>query len=174
MVRPAATPEEVLRDEVPLVKYLWNLSFDGGSRRLSLRPVCVTEKKHGGWTKGRELSLEAFLSSPRNDWSEVEYSIAALFQGPFDYIAALRVLKGKGCLLLEREPAEFFDKQLEIYVEEEGTGLRVTSSASREHQLEAGSNKQTARMVLVNGGVLAMCEIRRRVTAYRCLTMHLS
>ena len=167
LVKPAATPMEVLQEEVPRAKYLWNLSFDAGSRRLSLRPVYVTEKKNGGWTKGRELSLESFISSSRNDWTKLEYSIAALFQGPFDYLAALRLLKGTDYLLLEREPAEFVEKQLELHVEDEGGGLRLTLSALRERALDGGDGKLTSQMVMIEGGVLVLSEVHGRVTAYR-------
>ena len=166
-VQPAATPLEVLQEEVPRVKYLWNLTFDTASRRLSLRPVSMTEKKNGGWTKGREITLESFISSSRSDWTGLEYSIAGLFQGPFNYPAALRLLRGSGCLLLDREPAEFVEKQLELYVADEGAGLRLTISAFRDHQSESGDGKLTAELVLIDGGLLALSRLHGRITLYR-------
>ena len=125
------SPESFLAEETPRTKYLWNLSWDTGARRLQLRPVILTEKKNGGWSKGRELSLENFFSAPRDGWSELDRSIGDLFRAPLDYIEALQLLRGTDCFLLDREPAVIEELPLELFVEEVEQGLRITSSAVR-------------------------------------------
>lgn len=162
---PVKSPVDVLVDESARTKYLWNLEWDFVLRRLQLRPVLLNEKKTGGWTKGRELTLEVFLSGPRDAWSELDGSLANLFRTHFDYADALRLLAGSDCFLLNREPAVIEEQQLELFVEEEEEGLRVTSSALRA-QIEVGG-PMDGQLVLTNSATLLLAWKRGRVVIFR-------
>ena len=150
----ARSPVEVLADESSRVRYLWNLEWDASQRRLELRPLLSTEKKSGGWTKGRELTLENFMGSSRDGWTELERSIGDLLYSGLDYGEALRLLQGTDRFLVHREPAVIEDRPFELFVEEEERGLRITNSATLA-LLEAGGTG-TARMVSVNRAVIML------------------
>jgi len=160
------SPESFLAEETPRTKYLWNLSWDPGARRLQLRPILLTEKKNGGWSKGRELSLENFLSAPRDGWSDLDRSIGDLFRAPLDYTEALQLLRGTDCFLLDREPAVIEELPLELFVEEVEQGLRITSSAVRAFQQAGGP--ATAQLVSISRSVLLL-DLRpaRKVVIFR-------
>jgi superfamily II DNA or RNA helicase len=164
--QPRRSPMDLMSGDAPQTRYFWNLTWEASSRRLSLRPVQTTEKKTGGWTRGRELTLESFLTGPRDGWTELEQGLEALFRTDFDFFAALRLLKDSDRFWVEREPGIFEEKQLELFVtEEEHGGLRVLSSAVRDHLEQDGVVR--AVLVGVPGGILALAHGSPRVTAYR-------
>ncbi len=58
-----AAHTEVTVEEKPQTRYVWNLAEDGyyGSSRLF---PCIQQEKKGGWTKGKESTIEAFSKRP--------------------------------------------------------------------------------------------------------------
>lgn len=169
---PTKSPEDLLTDDAARTRYQWNLEWDAGMRRLQLRPVILTEKKAGGWSKGREQTLETFLCSSRDAWSALDRSLADMLRTQFDYADALRLLQGTDSFLLHREPAVIEDKLLEVFVEEEEQGLRITTSAVRE--LIAVGGVSVGQLISTGSALLLIAPKRCRVVIFRAPQMAIS
>ncbi|MEI2811243.1 MAG: hypothetical protein V9F00_13895 [Nocardioides sp.] len=94
------------------------------------------EKKNGGWTKGKETTLDAFLKSSREEWTAVDRQLAELIRQErwqtltLELADALRVLAGSDQFTLDREPCELEARPLEIVVREVEGGLSLSTSAT--------------------------------------------
>ena len=122
--------------EKPLTRFVWDVTIDKYYKSVELRPCLQQEKKNGGWTKGKECTLEAFLKSSRDQWSGIDHQLAELikqdrWQTPTIEIAdALRVLAGTDQFTVDREACELVLKPLEIIVDEVEGGFRLSTSAT--------------------------------------------
>lgn len=132
----ASTIEETAIIDKPLTRFVWNIKVDGHYKSLQLGPCQQQEKKNGGWTKGKETTLEAFLKSPRDQWTAVDQQMAEIikqdrWQSPTLELAdALRILTGTDQFTFDREPCELESRPLEIVVQEVEGGLRLSTSAT--------------------------------------------
>ncbi|MDA1229882.1 MAG: DEAD/DEAH box helicase [Planctomycetota bacterium] len=132
----ASTIEGTAVIDKPLTRFVWNIRLDGHYKSIHLGPCLQQEKKNGGWTKGKETTLEAFLKSPRDQWTAVDQQIAEFikqdrWQSPTLELAdALRILAGTDQFTFDREPCELESRPLEIVVQEVEGGLRLSTSAT--------------------------------------------
>jgi len=122
--------------EKPLTRYVWNLKFDSNYKSSQLGPCQQQEKKNGGWTKGKESTLEAFLKSPRDQWTAIDHQLAEIikqdrWQSPTIELAeALRILTGSDQFTYDRDDCKLESRPLEIIVQEVEGGLRLSTSAT--------------------------------------------
>lgn len=123
-------------DPQTLTRFVWDLQIDKRLQTATLKPCLQQEKKSGGWTKGRETSLESFLKSPRDQWTETDQQIAdrirhERWQTPVLGLAeALPVLVGSDQFSMDREPASLSSVPLEIIAHESEGGLLLSTSAT--------------------------------------------
>ena len=123
-------------EEKPQTRFVWDIDFDPYYKTVSLKPCLQTEKKNGGWTKGKESSIEAFLKSPRDHWTGVDHQLAALvkqerWQVPtIEMAEALKALAGTDQFSYDREPCDLVMRPLEIIVEEVDGGLQLSTNAT--------------------------------------------
>jgi superfamily II DNA or RNA helicase len=122
--------------EKPLTRFVWDVTVDHYYKTVHLKPCLQQEKKNGGWTKGKETTLESFLKSSREQWSAIDQQLAELvkqerWQTPTLELAdALRVLAGSDQFTFDRDPCELESRPLEIVVQEVEGGLRLSTSAT--------------------------------------------
>jgi superfamily II DNA or RNA helicase len=120
----------------PLMRFVWNVKLDGYYKSISLQPCLQQEKKNGGWTKGKETTLEAFLKSSRDQWTSVDHQLSEIikqdrWQSPsIDLAEALRILAGSDQFTFDRDDCELVSRPLEIIVREVEGGLQLSTSAS--------------------------------------------
>ena len=122
--------------EKPLTRFVWDIKIDRYYKSVHLGPCLQQEKKNGGWTKGKESTLEAFLKSSRDQWTAIDLQLAELikqerWQTPTLELAdALKILAGSDQFTFDREPCELETRPLEIIVQEVEGGLRLSTSAT--------------------------------------------
>ncbi len=122
--------------EKPLTRFVWDIKIDRYYKSVHLGPCLQQEKKSGGWTKGKESTLEAFLKSSRDQWTAIDLQLAELikqerWQTPTLELAdALKILAGSDQFTFDREPCELETRPLEIIVQEVEGGLRLSTSAT--------------------------------------------
>jgi hypothetical protein len=106
----------------PLSRFVWDVRFDRYYKTAQVCPCVQQEKKNGGWTKGKETTLDAFLKSSREEWTAVDRQLAELIRQErwqtltLELADALRVLAGSDQFTLDREPCELEARPLEIVV----------------------------------------------------------
>jgi superfamily II DNA or RNA helicase len=120
----------------PLSRFVWDVRFDRYYKTAQVCPCVQQEKKNGGWTKGKETTLDAFLKSSREEWTAVDRQLAELIRQErwqtltLELADALRVLAGSDQFTLDREPCELEARPLEIVVREVEGGLSLSTSAT--------------------------------------------
>jgi superfamily II DNA or RNA helicase len=160
--------ESPAESEKPLSRYVWDVSTDHYSGSLDVNPCLQVEKKNGGWTKGRECSLETFLQSNRENWTDADQRIVSLirqerWQNPTISLPdLLRVLAGTDQFFFEREAFELSVAPLEIIVSETEEGLRLSTSAT-DLAAQASGNAQILDAVR---GVLAVLPDQKRAVFF--------
>ncbi len=123
-------------EDKPLTRYVWDLSIDDYYRTVTLRPCQQQEKKNGGWTKGKEGTIESFQKAPRDQWTSMDHQLSELvtqerYQSPtIDLADALKILAGSDRFTYDREPCDLVMKPLEIIVQEVEGGLQLSTSAT--------------------------------------------
>ena len=154
----------------PLTRFVWDAKFDNFYKTVHLRPCLQQEKKNGGWTKGKESTLEAFLKSSREQWTQIDHQLAEQirqdrWQAPtIDLAEALRVLSGSDQFTFDREPFDLVMKPLEIVVEEVEGGYRLSTSAT--DLLNLQSDKSGSTIADAGRGVLVVQPDQRRVVYF--------
>ncbi len=134
LVTPTADETSVM--DKPLMRFVWNVKLDGHYKSMLLQPCQQQEKKNGGWTKGKETTLEAFMKSPRDQWTSVDHQLSEIikqdrWQSPsIDLAEALRILAGSDQFTFDRDDCELVSRPLEIIVREVEGGLQLSTSAS--------------------------------------------
>lgn len=163
-------PEDVAAAEKPLTRFVWDARIDNYYNAVQLRPCLQQEKKNGGWTKGKESTLDAFLKSSREQWTAVDHQLAEQitqdrWQAPtIDLAEALRILAGSEQFTFDREPFELVMKPLEIVVEEVESGFRLSTSAT--DMVSQQPEKSNAVMVDAQRGVLVIQKELQRVVYF--------
>ena len=165
-----AVQAEVTVEEKPQTRYVWNLAEDGyyGSSRLF---PCIQQEKKGGWTKGKESSVEAFLKAARSNWSPIDHQLADLvkqerWQPPTIEVAeGLRVLAGTDLFCYDREPCALKMEPLQILVNESDQGLKLSTSVGDyvSRQRDVGAVK----LLNVSRGVLVYVEALKEAVYFR-------
>lgn len=123
-------------EEKPVTRYVWDVSVDTHYRTVNFRPVLQQEKKNGGWTKGKESSLESFLKSLRDYWTGIDHQLAEMvkqerWQSPqIELSDALRILAGSDQFTFDRGAFDLQMRPLEIIVSEIEGGLQLSTSAT--------------------------------------------
>ncbi|MFN9719162.1 MAG: DEAD/DEAH box helicase [Planctomycetota bacterium] len=131
--------------EKPLQRFVWDLSCDNFGDYV-LRPCLQQEKKTGGWTKGREYALEAFLDSAQEHWSIIDRQVAELIHPErwsgmkLNSAEAMKLLVGSDQFTHNREPFRLSMQPLEIIVTEAEGGLRLSTNASDLVREQPGRN----------------------------------
>ena len=158
--------EDAAAVEKPLTRFVWDVTVDHYYKTVHLKPCLQQEKKNGGWTKGKETTLEAFLKSSREQWTAIDQQLAELvkqerWQTPTLELAdALRVLAGSDQFTFDRDPCELESHPLEIVVLEVEGGLRLSTSAT---DLLAAQTEGTQTLIVdAKRGVLVVLQERRR------------
>lgn len=165
-----AVQAEVTVEEKPQTRYIWNLAEDGyyGSSRLF---PCIQQEKKGGWTKGKESSVEAFLKSARSNWSPIDHQLADLvkqerWQPPTIEVAeGLRVLAGTDLFCYDREPCALSMEPLQILVKESDQGFQLATSIS-DYVTRLG-NVGNIKLLNVSRGVLVYIEALKTAVYFR-------
>jgi len=160
-----ATVEDISEVDKPLTRFVWDISVDTYYKTANLKPCLQQEKKNGGWTKGKETTLEAFLKSSRDQWTTIDQQLADLvkqerWQLPTLELAdAMRVLAGSDQITFDRDPCELESRPLEIIVQEVEGGLRLSTSAT--DLLAAQQDGASNLIVDAKRGVLVVLTERR-------------
>jgi len=153
-------------EEKPITRLIWDLSIDRYSRSVSLTPCLRSEKKTGGWTKGKEGTIEAFLKSARDQWTSLDHSMAEMatqdrWRTPtIELSAALKALAGSDQFSWNREVFELVTTPLEIIVREVDGGLLLSTNAN--DFLSALPPGTSSELVNVTRGVLAIVTAQKR------------
>lgn len=133
-------------------------------------PLFATGKKNGGWTKGKESTLEAFLKSSREQWTAIDQQLAELikqerWQTPTLELAdALKILAGSDQVTFDREPCELETRPLEIIVQEVAGGLRLSTSAT--DMMSAQPEGSTAFFADASRGILIVLQQQGRAVYF--------
>ena len=157
-------------EEKPLSRFVWDISVDPYYRTVSLKPCLQTEKKNGGWTKGKESTIEAFVKSPRDHWTGVDHQLADLvkqerWQSPtIELSEALRALAGSEQFSFDRDQLELVMKPLEIIVAEVDGGLQLSTNAT-DFVLELPAGTQS-HLINANRGMLIIVPERRQAVYF--------
>ena len=158
--------EDAVTVDKPLTRFVWDVTVDHYYKTVHLKPCLQLEKKNGGWTKGKETTLESFLKSSREQWTAIDQQLAELvkqerWQTPTLELAdALRVLAGSDQFTFDRDPCELESKPLEIVVLEVEGGLRLSTSAT---DLLAAQPEGTTKLIAdAKQGVLVVLQEQRR------------
>ena len=154
----------------PLTRFVWDVKLDRYYKSVHLSPCLQQEKKNGGWTKGKESTLEAFLKSSREQWTAIDQQLAELikqerWQTPTLELAdALKILAGSDQVTFDREPCELETRPLEIIVQEVAGGLRLSTSAT--DMMSAQPEGSTAFFADASRGVLIVLQEQGRAVYF--------
>ena len=160
--------------QAPLLRYGWNLSWKPELKQASaaLLPVEMQERKNGGWTKGRELSLDSFLGTDEANWSELDRKIASKINTSSSWqptslsvLEALELLADSDSFLLNKEPASISLEPLELFVNEVPDGFRLETTATRLLSAHPGAGQ--VQIGSTNRAVLIVLPSERRVVALK-------
>lgn len=160
--------------QTPLLRYGWNLSWKPELKQASaaLLPVEMQERKNGGWTKGRELSLDSFLGTDEANWSELDRKIASKINTSSSWqptslsvLEALELLADSDSFLLNKEPASISLEPLELFVNEVPDGFRLETTATRLLSAHPGAGQ--VQIGSTNRAVLIVLPSERRVVALK-------
>ncbi len=158
--------EDAVTVDKPLTRFVWDVTVDHYYKTVHVKPCLQLEKKNGGWTKGKETTLESFLKSSREQWTAIDQQLAELvkqerWQTPTLELAdALRVLAGSDQFTFDRDPCELESNPLEIVVLEVEGGLRLSTSAT---DLLAAQPEGTTKLIAdAKQGVLVVLQEQRR------------
>ncbi len=158
-------------DEKPVTRFVWDLSLDTYYKTVSLKPCLQTEKKSGGWTKGKESSIEAFLKSPRDYWTGLDHQLADMVKQErwsvptIELSDALRVLAGSDQFSFDRDSTDLSLQSLEIIVREVEGGLQLSTNATDFiNSITPGTQKL---LVSANRGVLVIIQERRQAIYFK-------
>ena len=157
-------------DDKPMTRFIWDVSIDTYYKSVSLTPCLQSEKKNGGWTKGKESTIESFLKSPRDHWTGLDHRLADLvrqerWQVPtIELSDALRILAGSHQFSFDREMVDLEMKPLEIVVREVGSGLQLSTNAT-DFMLELTPDT-LSHLISANRGVLIVVPERRQAIYY--------
>jgi superfamily II DNA or RNA helicase len=165
-----AVQAEVTVEEKPQTRYVWNLAEDGYYGSSSLFP-CIQQEKKGGWTKGKESSIEAFLKAARSNWSPIDHQLADLvkqerWQPPTIEVAeGLRVLAGTDVFCYDREPCALKMEPLQILVIESEQGLQLSTSVG-DYVTRLGKIGEI-KLLNVSRGVLVYVQALKEAVYFR-------
>ncbi len=160
--------DDVAAVDKPLTRFVWDVTVDHYYKTVHLKPCLQQEKKNGGWTKGKETTLEFFLKSSREQWTAIDQQLAELvkqerWQTPTLELAdALRVLAGSDQFTFDRDPCALESQPLEIVVQEVEGGLRLSTSAT-DLLLAQPEGSQTLIADAKRGVLIVLREQRRAV-----------
>ena len=156
--------------EKPLTRFAWDVKLDRYYKSVHLGPCLQQEKKNGGWTKGKESTLEAFLKSSRDQWTAIDQQLAELikqerWQTPTLELAdALRILAGSDQFTYDRDHCELETRPLEIIVQEVEGGLRLSTSAT--DLMSAQPEGSQSFFADAKRGVLVVLQEQRRAVYF--------
>ncbi|MEQ9408499.1 MAG: DEAD/DEAH box helicase [Fuerstiella sp.] len=158
--------------DVPdIERVAWNLSVNTayGHTDVSLKPIRQKQKKNGGWTKGREISLQGFMEMPRHCWSEADRALESRTQRlqwypnyQLSLKDALPALAGSDSFLLDKEPAELNVSTFEISVIDIEGGWRLSTSVLRIP--ESWGEVDSSLIITAEDGAVVVCRKLSRVT----------
>ena len=168
LATPASDEASVI--DKPLMRFVWSIKIDGHYKSIVLQPCQQQEKKNGGWTKGKESTVEAFLKSPRDQWTSVDHQLSEIikqdrWQTPsIDIAEALRILAGSDQFAFDREDCELVSRPLEIIVREVEGGLQLSTSAS--DLVNAQPAESQAIFADAKRGVLVVLQEKRQAVYF--------
>lgn len=163
-------PESTTAADEQLTRFVWDARCAPGSNRVQLQAIIQQARKTGGWTKGRESSVDSFLHAPREVWSAVDQQLASCvqverWQPPRLYVHdALRCLAGSDQFTYERQPFELSQQPLELIVREVPGGLQLSTSAS--DLMVAGGGDSQRRLLDAGHGVLVLVPSEQRAVFF--------
>lgn len=156
------------------IRYGWNLDIlsEGGQiGQLSLKPLRMQETKSGGWSKGREVSIDIFMNSPQDDWSALDRQVSFAIERKswsqyyeVNLVSAMRKLSGSDGVLYDKSPCHVRQDVFEVCVTEVGPNYRLTTTPL-EHWRQADSADRPA-LIGISGSVVAVVNGLRDVVTW--------
>ncbi|MCA9057723.1 MAG: DEAD/DEAH box helicase, partial [Planctomycetaceae bacterium] len=163
-------------DAPPTIRFLWEIGFytRNGIDYLRLMPLRQQERKNGGWTKGRSLTVHTFYQADEHSLSDLDRRIRSACYRPnhfetefvLDVGKALEILAESDRLIRNEQSCTVKYCTLEIETTETDEAIRVSSSLQQ--LVEQLGAEASCRTGVYQGGAFVLKEASAELFLFPC------